>query len=115
MTWSAVAQVVIAASVLFVWIVRLENVEREFVEYGIPPLIRNAVGATKIALATLLLAGLRHPDLVPVPAVVMALLMLAALVAHWRVRHAWQRYVPASVLMILSVGVAASAVDGLRR
>ena len=115
MTLLAVAQVLIAASVLFVWIVRLENVEREFVEYRIPPLIRNAVGAAKISLATLLIAGLWYPDLVCVPALLMALLMLAALIAHWRVRHAWQRYVPAFVLMVLSVGVAVTARDDLRR
>ncbi len=115
MAWLAVAQVLIAASVLFVWIVRLENVEREFVEYGIPPLIRNAVGAAKIALATLLIAGLWHPDLVPAPAILMALLMLAALIAHWRVRHAWQRYLPAFVLMVLSVGVAVTALKDVRR
>ena len=113
MTWSAVAQVVIAASVAFVWVVRLENVEREFIEYGIPPLVRNAVGAAKIALAAFLLAGLRHPDLVLVPAMLMALLMFAVLIAHWRVRHSWQRSIPALVLMLLSVAVAAQASQGL--
>lgn len=114
MTWSAVAQVVIAASVAFVWIVRLENVEREFIEYGISPLVRNAVGAAKIALATLLLAGLLHPDLVLVSATLMALLMFAALIAHWKVRHSWQRSVPAFALMLLSVAVAVRAFQGLR-
>jgi DoxX-like family len=115
MTWPAIAQVLIAASVLFVWIVRLENVEREFVEYGIPPLLRNAVGAAKISLATLLLAGLRYPDLTFISAMLMALLMLCALIAHWRVRHAWRRSVPALLLMLLSLGVARSAYIGLRR
>lgn len=115
MSWTAIAQVLIAASVLFVWIVRLENVEREFIEYGIPPLIRNAVGAAKISLATLLLAGLRYPDLTFVPAVLMALLMACALIAHWRVRHAWRRSVPAFLLMLLSLAVARSAYMDLRR
>ena len=115
MTWTAIAQVVIAASVLFVWIFRLENIEREFIEYGIPSLVRNAVGAAKTALAVLLIVGLWHPELVLAPAVLMALLMLCALIAHWRVRHPWRRSVPAFVLMALSTGVAVSALMDLRR
>jgi len=31
------------------------------------------------------------------------------------VRHAWQRYLPAFVLMVLSVGVAVTALKDVRR
>ena len=56
-TVSICAQVVIALSVAFVWIVRLPNVVKEFHEYGLPDLVRNTVGAAKICLATLLMAS----------------------------------------------------------
>jgi hypothetical protein len=110
----AVAQVVIAVSVLFVWVFRLENIEREFREYGLPDLVRNAVGATKIAAATLLLAGLWYPALVFAPAVVMAALMLCAQIPHARARHAPIKYAASFLLLVLSVYVALMARGVLR-
>ncbi len=75
------AQVVIALSILLVWVVRFPNVVKEFHEYGLPDWVRTVVGATKISLATLLIAGIWYPRLVLVPALMMALLMVAAQVA----------------------------------
>lgn len=105
----AVAQVVIAISVIFVWVFRFENITREFREYGIPDLVRNAVGAAKIAAATLLLAGLWYPSLVFAPAVGMAVLMACAQIAHVRARHAWLKYAASFFLLLLSVYVALMA------
>lgn len=109
-----VAQLVIAISVIFVWVFRFENIEREFREYGLPDVVRNAVGASKIAAATLLLAGLWYPALIFVPAVVMAVFMLGAQIAHARVRHAPQKYAASFALLLLSVYVALMARGVLR-
>lgn len=101
------AQVIVALSVVYVWIVRLPNIEKEFREYGIPDLVRNTVGATKIALATLLIAGIWYPSLVLVPAVLMAFLMLCAQAAHLKAKHPWQKYMPSLALLLLSLFVVA--------
>lgn len=101
------AQVIVAFSVVYVWIVRLPNIEKEFREYGIPDLVRNAVGATKIALATLLIAGIWYPSLVLIPAALMALLMLCAQAAHLKAKHSWQKYMPSLALLLLSLFVVA--------
>ena len=101
------AQVVIALSIAFVWIVRLPNIVKEFNEYGLPDLIRNTVGAAKICLATLLITGIWYPRLVPVSAPLMALLMLCAQVTHFRAKHSWQRYMPSLGLLLLSLFVYA--------
>jgi hypothetical protein len=101
------AQVIVALSVIYVWIVRLPNIEQEFREYGIPDLVRNAVGASKIALATLLIAGIWYPSLVLIPAAIMAFLMLCAQGAHLKAKHPWQKYVPSLVLLLLSLFVVA--------
>ena len=90
------AQVVIALSIAFVWIVRLPKIVKEFDECGLSDLIRNAVGAAKICLATLLITGIWYPRLVPASALLMALLMVCAQVAHFRAKHPWQRYMPLS-------------------
>jgi hypothetical protein len=105
----AVAQVVVALSVFFVWVVRLSNVEREFREYQLPDLVRNLVGAIKIAAATLLVAGLWFPALVFPAAVTMGGFMLCAQYFHFSVRHPLVKYLPSFALLALCGFVAASA------
>lgn len=104
----AAAQIVIAVSVYFVWVTRLPNVEREFREYGLSDLVRNAVGAAKMSAAAFLLAGLWYPGLVLPAAVVMAGFMACAQVFHFRVRHPVSKYLASFVLLLLSIGVAAA-------
>ncbi len=104
---AVVAQIVIAASVLYVWIFRFDNIVREFREYGLSDLFRSVVGAAKIALSTLLVAGIWYPALVLVPAIAMAVLMAGAQASHFKVRHKWAAFVPSLILLLLSLFVAA--------
>ncbi|MFD2787468.1 DoxX family protein [Hymenobacter rubripertinctus] len=101
------AQLIIALSIVIVWVFRFDNIVEEFKQYGLPDLVRNLVGAAKIALATLLVAGIWYPGLVLVPALLMAFLMLCAQVAHIKVRNPWHKYVPSLLLLLLSLFVAA--------
>ena len=73
-TFIALAQLIIAGSVFFVWVSRLPNVEREFREYQLSDLVRNAVGASKIAAATLL-----EPILIVGMGIVVIVIMLSVL------------------------------------
>lgn len=100
------AQVIIAASIIIVWVFRFNNIVREFKEYGLSDLVRNIIGATKIALATLLVTGIWYPKLVLIPALLMAFLMFCAQLAHFKVRHPFYKYLPSFVLMLLSLFVA---------
>ena len=100
------AQVFISLSIVFVWVIRFPNVVREFQEYGLSDAIRTWVGATKICLATLLVAGIWYPALVTIPALLMAGLMLCALAAHKKANHAAQKYAPSALLFVLSLFVA---------
>lgn len=100
------AQVIIALSIALVWIARFRNVVKEFHEYGLPDWMRTLVGATKVVLATLLIAGIWYPALVVIPALVMALLMVCAQAAHAKVHHPWTKYVPSLGLLVLSLCVA---------
>lgn len=106
---AVVSEIVVALSVLYVWIFRFPNIVREFQEYRLPDTVRNLVGATKIGLATLLLAGIWYPALVLAAAAAMALLMLCAQIAHVTARHPWRKYVPSLALLLLSVYVAQAA------
>ncbi len=102
----AAAQVIVALSVLFVWIVRLPNVEQEFREYALSDVMRNFVGATKISAAALLLAGLWYPGLVFPASVVMAFFMICAQFFHYKARHPASKYAASLLLLLLSLFVA---------
>lgn len=106
LTLSLVAQVVIAVSVLFVWVFRFEVIEKEFEEYRLSVLFRSFVGAAKVALATLLIVGVWFPQPVLVAALGMAVLMAGAQWSHFKVRHAFAKFVPSLILLLLSLFVA---------
>ncbi len=105
-TLATAAQIVIALSIAVVWVGRFDNIVREFRQFGLPDIVRSMVGATKIALATLLVAGIWYPRLALVPALLMAFLMLCAQGAHYSVRNPWHKYLPSLALLLLSLFVA---------
>lgn len=106
-TYVIASQVIIALSIVIVWVFRFDNIVREFEEYQLPDLVRSSVGATKIALATLLVVAIKYPVPVVLPALLMALLMLCAQFAHLKVANPWHKRVPSLGLMLLSLFVAA--------
>lgn len=104
--YATIAQVVIAVSIAVVWVGRFDNIVKEFRQFGFPDIVRTLVGATKISLATLLVAGVWYPVPVVAPALVMAVLMLGAQGAHFSVRNSWHKYLPSLSLLLLSLFVA---------
>lgn len=104
--YAVAAQGVIAFSIVVVWVFRFDNIVREFQQFGLPDLVRNMVGASKISLATLLVAAIWYPALGTGPALFMAFLMLCAQVAHWSVKNPWHKRVPSLGLLTLSLFVA---------
>lgn len=105
--YSIIAQIIVALSISYVWIFRFDNIVKEFKQYGLSDLTRNIVGATKIALSTLLVAGIWYSDLVLVPALLIAFLMLSAQYFHFKVGNPWTKHMPSLLLLILSLFIAA--------
>jgi hypothetical protein len=108
--YTTVVQLVIAISVAYVWIFRFDNIVKEFKQYGLSDLTRNIVGASKIALATLLITGIWFPSLVFIPALVMAFLMICAQYFHFKVKNPWLKHLPSLLLLALSLFVALLAI-----
>lgn len=104
---SVIAQLIIAFSIVVVWVFRYDNIVKEFNQYGLSDLARTIVGSTKIALATLLIAGIWYPSLVLIPSLLMALLMLSAQYFHYKVNNPWQKRMPSLFLLILCLFIAA--------
>ena len=109
--FAVIAQLIVAGSILIVWVFRFENIVKEFKQYGLSDLTRTLVGSTKIALATLLVAGIWHPSLVLIPALVMAFLMLSAQYFHFKVKNPWQKRMPSLFLLLLCLFIAAVSLN----
>lgn len=107
-TYTILSQLLIAVSVCYVWIFRYDNIVLEFKQYELPDVVRNLVGALKIALSTLMVAGIWYPSLVLVPALLMAFLMLSAQYFHFKVKNPWAKHLPSLLLLLLSIFVASS-------
>lgn len=106
-TLAIAAQLIIAASIIYVWVFRFDNIIVEFKQYQLSDFIRSAVGAAKIALATLIVAGIWYPALVFVPSVGMGFLMLSAQYFHFKVKNPLAKYLPSFFLLLLSLFLAA--------
>ena len=101
-----ISQLIVAISVLFVWVFRFHNVEKEFKQFGLSVTIRSAVGAAKIALATLLLVGICQPCYVFYSSIFMAFFMLSAQYFHFRVKNTLQKRIPSFIFLSLCVFIA---------
>jgi hypothetical protein len=99
-------QVTVALSVAYVWIFRLDNVVKEFKQFGLNDLTRNFVGASKIALATLLIVGIWHSSLVQIPSIIMGLFMIVAQYFHFKIKNSFIKHLPSLILLILSAIIA---------
>ena len=100
------SQIIIAISVMYVWVFRFDNIVIEFKQYGLSDLIRNIVGASKISLSSLLIVGVFYNEIVLFSSLSMAFFMVCAQIAHIKVRNPLTKYVPSFILLSLSLFVA---------
>jgi len=104
---SFLAQLVIALSIIIVWVFRYDNIVKEFQQYGLSDLIRNIVGASKITLATIIALGVWYDVPVLIASLAMAFLMVCAQGFHVKVKNPLRKYVPSAFLLLLSLFIAA--------
>jgi uncharacterized membrane protein YphA (DoxX/SURF4 family) len=99
-------QALVAASIFFVWVVRYFNIVEEFKQYGLPNWLRDLVGILKMTFALMLLIGIERAPFAVVGGAGIALLMLAAVVTHLRVKNPVFKMLPSLTLMIFSIAIA---------
>lgn len=104
---AVIAQLIVALSVLYVWVFRFENIIQEFKQYDLSDLVRNMVGASKISLSALLIAGVFFPGLILFSSLGMAFFMFCAQLAHIKVKNPITKYIPSFVFLVLSLFIAA--------
>jgi uncharacterized membrane protein YphA (DoxX/SURF4 family) len=85
------------------------NMKEEFEEYGLSETTMYAVGAAKVSLAGLMLAGLVAPRVTRPASIGLAMFMLGAIGMHIKVGDPVKRYLPA--LSVFSLATIAAALD----
>ncbi len=101
-----IAQIIVATSVAYVWIFRYDVIIKEFKDFALSDLTRTFVGASKISLATLLIAGIWYPALIPTPSILMGLFMLAAQYFHFKIKNPFIKHLPSLIFLILCIFIA---------
>jgi hypothetical protein len=104
-----IAQIAVALSVAFVWILRMHNVEKEFRQFSLSLKTRSFVGFAKTVLATLLFLGIWYTEFTLYASLGMALFMAAAQYFHWNANNSILQKLPSLTLFILSVFIALSS------
>lgn len=89
------------------------NMKEEFEEYGLSETTMYAVGAAKVSLAGLMLAGLVVPRVTRPASIGLAAFMVGAMGMHIKVGDSVKRYLPA--LSVFSLATIAAVLGSDRR
>ena len=101
-----VLKILVVSSIFFVWVVRYDNITREFKQYGLPDGLRDLVGILKLTFSLLLLLGIDRGGFAVAGGLGIALLMGCAFVVHMRVKTPVVKRVPCLMLLVFSLGIA---------
>lgn len=101
-------QALVATSIFFVWVVRYDNIVREFKEYGLSPALRDFVGILKLFFALLLVIGIWQTQYALIGSAGIAFLMACAVFTHLRVRNPPFKLAPALSLMFIALAIIAA-------
>ena len=119
-TVQIMAQWIVGLGILNVWLLRsgkstsfrggaAKNMKEEFAVYGLPPWFMYLIGACKILLALMLLAGTWMPVWSGPAALGMAVLMAGAVTMHIKVKDSLTKAAPSVTVLALCILIAANA------
>ena len=94
-------KIIAAVSVYFVWVVRYENIKKEFKSYKLPKMFRDLVGILKISFTVML--QFENNNLIIIGSLGIVVLMLGAVATHVRMKNPAKDMLPA--ITMLSIGL----------
>ena len=111
-------QVIVGLSILNVWLVQNQKATRwrgggattiveEFRVYGLPDWSVYVVGAAKVLLAILLIAGIWYPALRFPAAVGLAILLSGSIAMHFKIGDPLIKSFPAALFLAMCLAIAA--------
>jgi len=112
-----ILQLLVAGVLINVWVLRFNkgtdyrgksarNMREEFAAYGLPGWFMWLVGTLKLTSAAALIFGIWLPEVIFSSAVVLLVLMTGAIAMHLRAGDPFVKFVPALVMLLLSVIIA---------
>ena len=96
-------KIVSSVAIFFVWVVRYENIRKEFNDYNLPTWLRDLTGILKLSFAWMLHSS--NPGMVVVGSSGITLLMLAAVATHVRLKSTFRRYIASVTMLLLSITI----------
>ncbi|MFQ3226332.1 MAG: putative membrane protein YphA (DoxX/SURF4 family) [Lentimonas sp.] len=113
-----ICQFIVGLGILNVWLLRNQQatsyrggasktLQEEFAAYGLPKIVFYIVGVLKISAAIALLAGILLPRLVQPAATIMIILMIGAIVMHFKAKDSPIKFLPAGIVLVLSLVLVA--------
>ena len=99
-------KIVTGVAIFFVWVVRYDNIKKEFVEYGFPTWVRDVVGILKISFVALL----QFPDVefTRMGSLGITVLMLGAVFTHVKMKSDFRKYIPSVAMLAISLIILVS-------
>ena len=94
-------KIISSVAIFFVWVVRYDNIKKEFIEYNLPTWVRDLVGILKISFAAML--QFSNEELVKIGALGISVLMFGAVVTHLRLKSNFRRYIASVAMLSISV------------
>jgi len=98
-----ILKVIISSSIFFVWIIRYDNIIKEFKEFNYPDWLRDLVGILKISFAIMILHSQSHYILFGSAGIM--IFMLAAVLTHLKIKNSLHKMLPSLTLFCLSLYV----------
>ena len=96
-------KIISSVAIFFVWVVRYENIRKEFDDYNLPTWLRDLTGILKLSFAWMLHSS--NPGMVVVGSSGITLFMLAAVATHVRLKSTFRRYIASVTMLLLSIAI----------
>ena len=96
-------KIISSVAIFFVWVVRYENIRKEFDDYNLPTWLRDLTGILKLSFAWMLHSS--DLNIVVAGSSGITLLMLAAVVTHVRLKSTFRRYIASVTMLLLSITI----------
>lgn len=96
-----IALVVVPLAIWSVWIFRYKAIVNDFERFGLSDTVRNLVGVVKLGLTAIMFVGIWYPSLVLIPTIIVSLMMLAALVFHYKAGDPFNKFQAPAFIFIL--------------
>ena len=105
-TLIGILKIITGVAVFFVWVVRYDNIKREFDRYGLPKKFRDLIGILKISFTVMLQSA--DENIVLVGSLGIVILMGGAIITHLKIKNPLKEILPAFAMFSIGLVILGS-------